>query len=629
MRPFWIRAVCSLLLLAGTAASAEAQQRFAVLIGIAKYQDSRIRPLKYTVRDAQAVYQFLTDPAGGGFPKDNVRLLLNEQATQRAIKNALGQFLPERAVQGDLVFMYYAGHGAPEVDRAKREPDGFSKYLVPYDADYTDLFSTAIDMAEVKAFFDRIESDRVVFVMDACFSGASGGRGFANIPRGRTIKLEGKYVDQLAEGKGRVILTASDANELSLELDSLRHGLFTYHFLQGLQGKADRLGRGYVSLQDLYVYTYEQVARESRRVGGSQSPRMKGDVAGDIILAGRGTPAPPITTQPPGAPPATAPPIALVPPPRPTTGFLVFQGSPAGTKIILDGKEMGTVGQAPLRLEASAGSYMLRLEAPGYRSREARIEVRANTEQPIQYELERIIEALRAGSLQRRGKDNAEMVYIPAGTFTMGDTHGDGFGDEKPAHQVTLDAFWIDRTEVTNAQYARFVQASTSRPQGDWQREAAGKDLHPVVNVTWQDAVAYCRWADKRLPTEAEWEYAARGTDGRKYPWGNTWEDSRARFSGNQGNQTTAPVGSYPTGASPFGLLDLAGNVWEWTSSLYKPYPYVATDGREDLSASGSRVIRGGSWIFNPWNLRAAYRAGTDPALRNDFQGFRCSQGVQ
>jgi len=291
IRSALVALACQVVLLCLLPVAAHAQpQKWAVVIGIAKYQDSRIRALKYTVRDAQAVYQFLTDPAGGGFPRDNVRLLLNEQATQRAIKNTLGQFLPERAVQGDLVFMYYAGHGAPEVDRAKREPDGFSKYLVPYDADYADLYSTGINMGEVKDFFDRIESDRVVFVMDACFSGASGGRGFANVPRGRDVRGTGNYLDRLAEGKGRVILTASDANELSLELDSLRHGLFTYHFLQGLRGRADRLGRGYVSLQDVYAYTYEQVARESRRAGGSQSPRLKGDLAGDIILAGRPTP---------------------------------------------------------------------------------------------------------------------------------------------------------------------------------------------------------------------------------------------------------------------------------------------------------------------------------------------------
>lgn len=251
---------------------------------------------------------------------------------------------------------------------------------------------------------------------------------------------------------------------------------------------------------------------------------------------------------------------------------------------------------------------------------------------------------------ERRGKDNAEMVYIPAGTFTMGDTHGGGGLDEKPTHPVTLNAFWLDRTEVTNVQFDRFVTASGHRTtaerkgwayvfrDGKWHmvtgaawRSPGGPGsppppTHPVVQVSWEDATAYCKWADKRLPTEAEWEYAARGTDGWKYPWGNTWEASRARFGGNRGSETTAPVGSYPTGASPFGVLDLAGNVWEWTSSLYKPYPYVAADGREDLTASGDRVFRGGSWYSSAFWIRSASRYRRNPDVMANSRGFRCAQ---
>jgi formylglycine-generating enzyme required for sulfatase activity len=222
----------------------------------------------------------------------------------------------------------------------------------------------------------------------------------------------------------------------------------------------------------------------------------------------------------------------------------------------------------------------------------------------------------------------AEMVYMPSGSFTMGDIHGDGKFHEVPTHRVSVEAFWLDRTEVTNVQFARFAQTTGHRPEGwlQWQDEAPGKDTHPVVNVPWRDAFAYCGWAGKRMPTEAEWEYAARGTDGRKYPWGNTWEDSRARFSGNRGSEETAPVGSYPTGASPFGVLDMAGNVWEWTSSLEWRYPYSARDGREDPSLSGVRVLRGGGWISSAWNLRTSDRYGVNPQMRNGVIGFRCAQ---
>jgi formylglycine-generating enzyme required for sulfatase activity len=221
------------------------------------------------------------------------------------------------------------------------------------------------------------------------------------------------------------------------------------------------------------------------------------------------------------------------------------------------------------------------------------------------------------------------MVYVPAGTFVMGDTHGDGEDDERPAHPVTLPAFWLDRTEVTNAQFARFARFARDVRQArrDTGVMEDGKDRHPVVNIPWRVALAYCRWAGKRLPTEAEWEYAARGTAGRKYPWGNTWDERNARFAGNHGSQGAAPVGSYPAGASPFGVLDMAGNVWEWVSSLYLPYPYLATDGRESLSIQGRHVVRGGSWYLNPWDLRSTNREFGEPGYRSVYIGFRCAQG--
>jgi formylglycine-generating enzyme required for sulfatase activity/tRNA A-37 threonylcarbamoyl transferase component Bud32 len=234
----------------------------------------------------------------------------------------------------------------------------------------------------------------------------------------------------------------------------------------------------------------------------------------------------------------------------------------------------------------------------------------------------------RPGQIQKRGKDEAEMVFIPAGSFTMGDTIGDGDPAEKPTADVALKAFWLDRFEVSFDQFAKFVQVAGFKPQGNWEQLRSRGNTHPVVNVTWNDAVAYCRWADKYLPSEAEWEFAARGTEGRKYPWGNQWDPNRARFRGNKGTGTTAPVGSYPTGASPFGVQDLAGNVWEWTASLEKPYPYVATDGREDPRTGGSRVTRGGSWLGDSEFLRAAARDFLSPTSKNDKLGFRCAQSA-
>jgi iron(II)-dependent oxidoreductase len=313
---------------------------------------------------------------------------------------------------------------------------------------------------------------------------------------------------------------------------------------------------------------------------------------------------------------------------RSTQGTLDVTSTPPGATVEIGGTPRG---QTPLTLALEEGTYPLRLRLPRHRTATRQAEIAGERITRVSVDLVHL-PSQKTGELQHRGTDQTEMAFIPEGTFTMGDTKGDGFKDEQPAHSVFVEAFWLDRTEVTNAQFARFVQNSSYRSQGLWQKEATGKDTHPVVNVTWHDAVAYCRWADKRLPTEAEWEYAGRGTDNRTYPWGSTWQTDKARFDGNRGffvKETTAPVGSYPSGASPFGILDLAGNVWEWTSTLYTPYPYSATDGREELTALGLRVNRGGSWGSSPRNLRSTDRGSGDLTYRGDYLGFRCAQDVR
>ncbi len=204
-----------------------------------------------------------------------------------------------------------------------------------------------------------------------------------------------------------------------------------------------------------------------------------------------------------------------------------------------------------------------------------------------------------------------EMALVPAGPFLMGSSDDDemAFDDEKPQHTVHLPDFYIALTPVTNAQYARFVQATGHDAPDHWESGRAPKKLeqHPVVNVSWHDALAYARWAGATLPSEAEWEKAARGglppAGGgerggaeRRWPWGNEWDAAKANTS-EEGPGTTTPVGSYPAGASPYGVLDMAGNVWEWTRSLCRGYPYDPDDGREDLQASGLRVLRGGAFL--------------------------------
>jgi formylglycine-generating enzyme required for sulfatase activity len=216
------------------------------------------------------------------------------------------------------------------------------------------------------------------------------------------------------------------------------------------------------------------------------------------------------------------------------------------------------------------------------------------------------------------------LVYVPAGAFKMGSDASDpqAFDNEKPQHEVYLDGYRISRTEVTNAQYARCVEANAcpAPDSEDYKRpELANR---PVTDVSWSDANAYAQWVGGRLPTEAEWQKACRGADGRIYPWGNDAPTDKL-LNYNDSIGRTTDVGSYPQGASPYGALDMAGNVWEWTSSVYKAYPYDALDGREDMNAGGERVLRGGAFLNDAGIVSCAFRYRYYPYNRYWSIGFR------
>jgi len=234
-----------------------------------------------------------------------------------------------------------------------------------------------------------------------------------------------------------------------------------------------------------------------------------------------------------------------------------------------------------------------------------------------------------------------EMILISAGEFLMGSDPSldrDALDAEQPQHELYLPDYYLAKTPVTNAQYAAFVQATGYRRPYYWKggNPSKGKEDHPVVRVSWQNAVDYCNWLSEvtgqsyRLPSEAEWEKGARGSDGHIYPWGNQWDAKRCN-SYEGGKKDTTSVGTYSEGASPYGVLDMAGNVWEWTQSLWgkdwqRPsfkYPYNPEDGREDLEAESLRVVRGGSFVNCEWSVRCAARIRSVP---NDFLeifGFR------
>ena len=247
----------------------------------------------------------------------------------------------------------------------------------------------------------------------------------------------------------------------------------------------------------------------------------------------------------------------------------------------------------------------------------------------------------------------SSMVTVSAGTFWMGcrpESDSTCEEDEKPGGEVFLGGFGIDRTEVTVAQYAVCVDSWVCKePDSDGEDDnwgKSGRESHPVNSVSWTDAKAYCGWAGKRLPTEAEWEKAARGTDGRTYPWGNgpaTCSRAVMRDAGRPGcgKDSTWPVGSKPSGASPYGALDMAGNVWEWTADWYdaayyaeRPAknprgPSIGSDRvRRGGSIGSDRVRRGGSFVNSASGMRAPYRYAYPPAARSHVIGFRCARSL-
>jgi formylglycine-generating enzyme required for sulfatase activity len=256
-----------------------------------------------------------------------------------------------------------------------------------------------------------------------------------------------------------------------------------------------------------------------------------------------------------------------------------------------------------------------------------------------------------------RGTDSKEMELVPEGWFEMGstaaeidaayrlgkeyypDTKKEWFEREGPVHRVWVDGFYMDRYEVTVGEYEAFRRATKHRALPEWVSQYAPGNRHPVVGVSWDDATAYCRWAGKQLPTEAQWEKAARETDRRRHPWGNEppdgtwvnycdgkcdldWKDTRA----NDGYQYTAQVGSFEKGVSPYGIYDLAGNVWEWVQDWYAADYYTRSPQRNPVNEAEAQyhVLRGGSWLNVPARVRAADRGRKAPGSRGSDVGFRC-----
>jgi formylglycine-generating enzyme required for sulfatase activity len=312
---------------------------------------------------------------------------------------------------------------------------------------------------------------------------------------------------------------------------------------------------------------------------------------------------------------------------------------------ILQEREAKYGGDAPLKLLNQIGDHEqaieLITEALAYELTEADLQELKETLRPLL--LADNVEAIDVETLKIENPPlpfEPETVFIPAGAFIMGGAEGEHVqGWETPQHEIILPPYQIGKYPVTNEQYAAFISQAKHPPPkktGWFGTKPPSKKLdHPVVGVSWYDALAYCRWLSEqtdrvyRLPSEAEWEKAARGEDGRVFPWGNEWDAARC----NCANIQTTPVTAYPSGQSPYGCYDMLGNIWEWTTTLWGSdwkisdfeYPYRADDGRENLEAASNvyRVFRGGSFADKTTDLRCSARRWYAPDHADKRRGFR------
>jgi len=603
------------------------ERRWALVVGVDQYQHSDLIPsLKCAVADAKEFARALVEV--GGFASGDVYLLTSDavdpirQATKGNIAYRLGE-LPDQVDEDDLVVFYFSGHGMTLQEKG---------FLLTQDADPRNLDSleaSALSVEWVQAKLKRLRAAKVVVIIDACRSEpvkSQGSRGpeeeglTEEFSKGFLVKP--KTTENDAVG---ATLFACSLGQKSYEWREQGHGYFTYYLLAGMRGAAaDATGR--VTLSSLGKYLTEQVpgkVKDDKQQTQVPWPQMEGPgqyrvelgmgEAGNVVVL-------------------------------PTEARLRVTSDPAGATVQVEGE---TVGKTPCEVIRDLGGQKrqtveVMVSLKGYRTQGAQVELEVGkTKNWAVGRLERIGPApgpaLQSGQSWTNPVDGSELVLIPGGEFIM----GEGWG-----HEVHVDSFYLGKHEVTNAQWKRFVEANldwlpgrikSKYHDGDylahWKggKPLAGEENHPVVYVSWYAAVAYCRWAGLRLPTEAEWEYAAQG--GRGYEYGTadgTLSHDLANYDGTGGRDRwdgTAPVGSFPP--NPFGIYDLCGNVWEWCSSAYKPYPYVADDGREEMQTDVSRVLRGGSWFYDGRLTRARYRLDCDPRYCNSFFGLRVACGLQ
>ena len=606
---------------------------YALVIGNGNYTNGW-DPLPGALQDVKEVAQALKT--------HDFNVTLKTDLTADEFEDAFLTFVLEHgADENNRLLFYYAGHGYT-LPLANEQERG---YLVMIDAPEPDsdklgFVRESVNMETLVGESKAILARHVLFLFDCCFSGT--------ILNARD-RVRPESISDNIRHPVRQFITAGRANEPVPD-----RSVFKTAFLDLIDGRAAEPFRdGYITGAELGLYLKNQVPiyneAQHPQYGKIRDPKLdKGDFV--FVLPQR----------------HTSPPQAELP----TLATVSVTSTPSGATVYLNG---APIGETPLRAyEIDTGirrekQVEIGLELAGYKSRVKNATLIGGENVPWDVPLEPVLAPMIIG------QDGAEMVLIPAGEFQMGSDDSEANNTEKPVHTVYVDAFYMDKYEVTNAQFKAFVDANPQWRKnqiprvyhdgdylGLWNGNdyPSGQGNYPVVFVSWYAAMAYAQWAGKRLPTEAEWEKAARGgLDGKTYPWGNSAPDgTQCNFADvtllnldpdyriwtdanvNDGHALTAPVGSYP--ANGYGLHNMAGNVYEWCldewdAAFYRRSPHRnpvgrgwVGDGIAKVQTYSARVLRGGSWGTAASGLRVAYRFWFTPADTGSSGGFRGARAV-
>ena len=648
--------LCSLLL--GYTSSADAQKVHACLVllgndrniteSVAINEDAMIELMLLVSSDAEVHMTLMKSEPGRKFGVRNT-VFVNTKITDEDFPKQQDIIEPTQVTDwirnlkvgaSDTVLVYFNGHG-------KMDRYGTHQLLFDNRFDKTKKLARHVVLEALEATPCRLK----LLITDTCSEVPRGTRpaGGADLAQYGGIEAKPQFYARhlFLEHAGTLDITATspeirtDSDTDLAYGDGQVGGFFTYALTTALVPAADDNEDDFLSWEEVFAATVAGTQRlcETHPVVKAQNIIQK-PVAHTLpmraeLAGGDGS-----------APPRRPDTIAA-------TAILNFTSTPSGAEVEIDGYVVGKTPLNGYELETdgqSTKNIEVTIKAAGYTDTVKKFRVPRGKPFEWNFELTKKMPEIPETII---GQDGAEMVWISGGEFQMGSN--DGEDDEKPVYTVYVDAFYMDKYEVTNAAYKKFLDANPAWQKGridsrfhdgnylefwNGNNYPQGKANHPVLWVSWYAAMAYAEWANKRLPTEAEWEYAARGgLKGKKYPNGNTLTAQNTNFNSNVGD--TTPVGKYT--ANGYGLYDMAGNVWEWCLDAYGSDFYSTSSRNNPLSGANSiqqlldnytgvnsdRVLRGGSWNALAHIVRAAYRGSHMPSCTHSDVGFRCARTVK